>query len=132
MKWSPINSRTSVTLVNNTAKTERVTVPAGEVWEIDAVGFKNGDDVARAVAVTVVDSSNADYLYLANHSGLAAADRAQYPHSKGATDEPDHLLSYPLYVAGGNKIQFYFAAGGASTGGTGDAVILGRKWRVPV
>lgn len=128
--WSPLNYVGDVTLVNNTAKTERFTL-TGEEAIITAVGFMNGDDVARNVAVNLVTSANAHILYIGNYSGLAAADYAQYPHSKGATDEADHLRASHIPVANGNKIQFYFAAGGASTGGTGKIYVVGWKRRLP-
>lgn len=107
----------SITLVNNTAKTEDITVPAGKRWVILSGKICNPDNVARAVSVTHYDSSLNILERIVNARSLAANGEIAFP-SEGLSALSENNMETPIIAVATDVIRFYYATGGASAGGT--------------
>lgn len=124
-------STTSITVTNNTAKTQDITVPADEKWVIETIKTVNPDDVARVIGGNLYLTSSKSILITALFSQSANANvRVQYP---SLTVSTIYNWMIPELVLGpGMTLSFTWAAGGASSGGT-DAdglVIMYRKLNI--
>lgn len=108
---------TSIVLVNNTAKTQFLTVPTGKAWMILGGIVHNGDDVARNVSVVIRTSSDVWLQVLYDATSVAAGAEKQFPTSDMA-DGSVGPSAYPVMAFSGEKVKFTYAAGGASAGGT--------------
>lgn len=117
------NLNTNVTLVNNTAKTQDITVPTGMRWYIFGGKVSNGDSVDRATYVRLQDGSANTILYLKSSATLAAGAEWNFPQHADNTSQIQGG-SYPLPALAGWVIRFYWAAGGASAGGTSQVSLL--------
>lgn len=124
---------TSITLANNTAKTEDNTVPANKRWLLLNIRITNPDDVTRTVTVYKykeaaktniikqwegVDIATTGAINLPKNQMLADANKgsnrahAEFPKQGDVCDA-------------GNTISVTWAAGGASSGGTdADGLVL--------
>ena len=109
----------SITLVNNTAKTEDVTVPSGERWLLLNVKMCNGDDVNRDVACDIYKESLKTnllrrlFLYAAVPS---TKDRLWPSWPSGGTSGSALFLPHLIVLDVGNTISCTWETGGASTG----------------
>lgn len=111
---------TSVTLVNNTAKTIDTVVPASEKWQLLNIKVVNCDDVARNV--TVIHYKEAAKTNLVKVFGyiaaLGAAGVFNMPSSTTAISDKLTFWTAPQILHAGETISVIWAAGGASTGAT--------------
>jgi len=110
-------NRTQVVFVNNTAKTVNITVPAGERWFLLWGKIINADDVARNCSVAIYDVDNAIIGTLRELAALAASGYELLKTVPGTISLLDP--SNPVILEAGDYVNFYWAAGGASAGGTG-------------
>lgn len=115
----PEASITSITLVNNTAKTQDITVPTDSMWLIQTIKATNPDDVQRTTYIRLYNESAKTNL-IANliAAALNATQELYYPNSTTASTQCPNALGQGLLLAGGMTISVTWAAGGASTGGT--------------
>lgn len=138
----PAPSVTSITLVNNTAKTQSLAslIPAGFIGEILSIKITNPDNVGRDVTVWIEDASGNEIFFLLAGQALAAGIRAQFPNTWVTTTVGDGRADggggkgKPALLFAGDVVKVLWAAGGASAGGT-DAdglVVKVRYWREPV
>jgi len=113
-------SVTSVTLANNTAKTQDVTVPDDTVWAVQSMQMGNPDNVARACYIKIYKTSSKTIklLDLVSHGAVAAGSALIYPNLDTGSYNKACNLGYPLVLKAGYTIEFTWAAGGASAGGT--------------
>lgn len=118
-----LSNHADVTLVNNTAKTEIVTVPTGVRWYVFCGKVYNGDDVQRTCRVTVTDASD-EVLMKCLDFAVGATDEAFFPNMDDVGANQLGGAGYPFPLAAGWKIKFSFAAGGASAGGTAEIVLI--------
>lgn len=114
-----LDNETDVTLVNNTAKTETITVPTGKRWKILSAKLNNADNVNRDCSIQVTDPSNNVHTILVPTTTVAANGILYFPSA-------DHDTTGGCYAQGSSlpivnqfeKIKFVWAAGGASAGGS--------------
>lgn len=107
---------TSITLVNNTAKTELVTVPAGKQWILLAVKMSNIDDVNRVLSLNVwKESAKTNFLRTLQKASVAQNASMLWPTGESTTDETNIFCL--VLLAAGNTLECVYAAGGASAGG---------------
>lgn len=124
---------TSVTLANNTAKQNLITVPANTIWVLQSLKVTNPDDVNRVITIILYKEAALTNIIagLASET-VATTARLQIPHNTpGNTVEFNHNIK-DMVLGPGNTIWINWAAGGASAGGT-DAdgqVIFYRKFTV--
>lgn len=109
-------NKTSVVLVNNTTKTEDITVPAGEEWTVLSGRTHNNDNVARNCSVICYDSAAVETSTLHTDAALGAGANIQFPRANYAAAE--NPLHAPLVLEATDYVRFTFTAGGASAGGT--------------
>ena len=120
---------TSVTLVNNTAKTEDVTVPANKKWLLLWLKVENPDDVNRLVTVNIWNESGKTTRILARllYATVSNGQRAHWPLNLSGTNDDtmfNHAWS-PVVLDAGDTIEVIWGAGGASTGATdADALVI--------
>lgn len=111
---------TSVTLVNNTAKTIDTTVPDGKRWLLLNVRMNNPDDVARTERIWIYkEAAKTNFLRELLDSSINASAGGSFP-SNEMSDVVDMQARGlpPIILSAGNTIQAYWGAGGASSGGT--------------
>lgn len=110
---------TSVVLVNDTAKTIDLLVPAGKYWIILDIKAINGDDVARNILISkYLEAAATNLIGVLYDAARNAGAHAYFPNMDNA-NYPRHVASSPAELAiGGNIIRITWAAGGASTGAT--------------
>lgn len=104
----------AVPLVNNTIKELELTVPAGKRWFLMGGYFTNGDDVARNSSVSITDGTDT-ILWL--RASSAMADGATYLYPTTVASNSNIMPTGMFVLDAGWTIKFYWAAGGASTGG---------------
>lgn len=111
------DSVTSITLANNTAKTQDKSVETDTLWVVENIKITNPDDVQRNVRIEVYKEAAKTNLicYLKGTTTLAAGATLNIPTKATASTEEGVL---PMTLGPGNTISVYWAAGGASTGGT--------------
>jgi len=117
---------TEGTLVNNTALTITITVPNDEVWIYYGGYVRNGDDVMRAVQVELLNQSNIRIMWLFPATNLDALDSVNVSGNLSSNFIPQ----LPLLLKPGWKIKFFFASGGASSGGTATVCVFVEKFKV--
>lgn len=117
----PVDNLTSVVLLNNTAKTIDITVPAGKKWMFDFITLGNPDDVLRNVNVLLFKEAAKTNTYGFMRSGNIAAgvnvNIGIFIPSTGETRLTLHSSMRVVYPAGVTW-NFIWSAGGASAGGT--------------
>lgn len=109
---------TSITLVNNTAKEELVTVGAGLIWILLGIKAHNIDDVNRVVSIEIYNEAAKTSLLevLDSETVTATTGRLQWPNSTiNVTIESN--LFHPVILTAGQTIRVNWATGGASAGG---------------
>lgn len=112
-------ARGSVTLANNTAKSEVLEVPAGKRWLVYGIMMHNGDDVARDLKAYITDGDGNFLMGLGYANGVSAGSRSNITEfiqtSAGYYAPP---VARPFPIKSGNKLVLRWDAGGTSTGGT--------------
>ena len=110
------NRDAAVVLVNNTAKTHNVAVPAGKRWFLIGGMATNGDDVDRTLTISITDGTNI-IAYIQQATTLTATTGVVvYPNTLA-------VATRLIFPEGGFpmsptwQVRFVWAAGGASTGG---------------
>lgn len=123
-----VTSINSVTVANNTAKSETFTVPDDTVWVVDSIRAVNPDDVARDIYIrwfkeSALTNKISNLMFGASGAGgdivwpNTAAIGASY------NENPPSIV-----MSAGETIEIYFAAGGASTGGTlANSIVIHRR-----
>jgi hypothetical protein len=123
---------TSLTLVNNTAKTIDIPVPTGKLWVLHILKVVNADDVGRTIEVVVykeaaktniiailISAWPVDPLGTAAYTDTFIWPVADHFYSTNAKSNLTMLLTE------GNVISITINAGGASSGGTdADGIVI--------
>jgi len=117
-----VDNLTSVVLVNNTAKTIDITVPANRRWVLYFIKAVNNDDVNRNITVSLYKEAAKTNL-LANlgykAAVLANGGSITIPsHVPAAIESLNINAAFPLPLDHGHTISVTWATGGASTGST--------------
>ena len=112
---------TSLTLVNNTAKTVDITVPADKRWKFNMLKVVNVDNVNRAVTFTLYkEVGKTNIIQILWTKTVTAGAALVWPLA--ATPAADNTMPFPmtdgLIMNAGNTISIVFATGGASAGAT--------------
>ena len=121
-----IDNFTEVTLVSDTDKLQTLKVPPGKRWLLFFGAIYNGDSVNRACAVTIYNSAGKQLASLFSGS-ITTLKVGFFPSVATASGDANQIqICGPLPVKEGDYIEFYYAAGGASAGGTAyfTAVVL--------
>jgi hypothetical protein len=110
---------TSVTLVNNTAKTVLITVPSDTVWVIQSIRVTNPDNVTRDTYLRLwkevgMTTKIANLYYAA----LNTVTDFMYPNPNAVGNTYMEQPAENLVLGPGMTLEIYYAAGGASAGGT--------------
>ncbi|MFH1327294.1 MAG: hypothetical protein ABIH76_00340 [Candidatus Bathyarchaeota archaeon] len=110
---------TSVTLVNNTAKTEDVTVPQGERWLLLGAKLANPDDVARVVGIDIYkEAAKTNLLRQLFQFSANASTSRQWPSWPSGSTSGSCTFQFALVILdAGNTLKCFWEAGGASAGG---------------
>ena len=113
--------RTSITLVNNTALTIDVEVPAGEKWLLLFAKMANFDNVTRVCSISQFEeAAKTNLIKGVTVRTLAAAGRMQFPGHPSAIADLSQTYQflgwYMLILDAGEVLQFAWGAGGASAG----------------
>lgn len=122
----PFQDPTSVALVNNTAKTIDVTVPAGKKWVLLAIKMMNPDDVARVLDINKwKEAAKTTEIARLENISLGAGGIIHWPNTD-ATSVIRTTASNPAEImSAGNTLEFQWASGGASTGATdADGIVI--------
>lgn len=110
---------TSITLVNNAAHTEDISVPSGKRWKLISIKMINCDNVARDLSIVVYkEAAKSNLLF---QLVAATSVNANYPLHWPCfiTGLVDAIYWYfDCILTGANKISCIWAAGGASSGAT--------------
>lgn len=109
---------TEFALGNNDNVHAIITVPPGKRWFLFGGAILNGDDVNRACSVLLLNEDDKIIGAIFLSQTINAGVRAYYPNTVSSVLHIGHG-AYPLPLAAGWQIDAYFAAGGASSGGTG-------------
>lgn len=112
-----VREKITVTLVNNTTKTEIRTVPAGKRWLIVGGWLHNGDDVARGCYVQAKDAASVGIGYFRKDSSMPAGDKNRFPNFSDNDQYSFDHTCYPVSLNAGELVVFGWAAGGVSAGG---------------
>ena len=111
------SSITSITLVNNTSKTQDIVVPSDCVWVLESVRFTNPDNVDRSVNVKIFkEAAKTNELAFLFSATVTAGSVGHYPAV--ASNVVLGHTGYPLTLGAGYVISVTWAAGGVSAGGT--------------
>jgi hypothetical protein len=109
---------TSVTLVNTTAKTVDITVPAGKRWMLIGIKASNPDDVNRIITIRKYKEAakTNEIKTMASSTVTATTGKQQWPSGAG-TDAETQRQVYEVAEAG-NTYSVTWSDPGASSGGT--------------
>jgi len=129
-----INEVTSVTLVNNTAKTVDFTVPSFIRVIIKSIKVTNPDDVDRVVTFNLfLEAGKTNNLaFLQSASVGAGFNPLHWPTLDSGTTLMRKVFSPGLLMNPGNTISVVWAAGGVSAGGVdadGHVIRFLRMWQ---
>lgn len=115
----------SVTLVNNTAKTQDISVPTDTEWCIESIKMANGDNVDRNGTILLYQtSSKTNLIAYILFATITAGAQIMIPNnddlgSAMANNKQQWILG------AGETLSFIWAAGGASAGATdADAIVI--------
>lgn len=109
-------AETSITLVNNTAKTQDVSVPTDTIWHVQNIKVVNADDVARAVTIAIYKTSSKNILIgQCYFVSVSAGGLLNVPNNQANTAFMNAWAN-GLTLPAGTTISITWAAGGASTG----------------
>jgi hypothetical protein len=114
----PYASITSITLVNNTSKTQDITVPTDTLYYLQSIKATNPDDVARTITIALYnEAAKTNKILVLLSTSIGAAGEINWPSSvTGSVAQsglPNKLLLGPFMT-----ISVTWSAGGASAGGT--------------
>jgi len=119
---------TSVTLVNNTAKTIDTTVPTGKKWRLLNIKATNPDDADRNIQAKIwKEAAKTNYLAFLGLAGVSAslAETFHVPNHFMDATNMKYLNRKDFFLDEGNTIEVVWATGGASTGATdADGLII--------
>jgi len=123
-----VTSVNAVTVVNNTGKTEKFTVPDDTVWVVDSIRAVNPDDVARDIYIRWwKESALTNKISNLSYGGAGAGGDIVFP-SVSSIGVAYNENPTPIVMGAGETIEVYFSAGGASTGGTlANGVVIHRR-----
>lgn len=109
---------TSVTLVNNTAKTVVATVPDRKRWILLSVKAVNADDVTRTITINVYkEAAKTNLLRCLAYAACPTVTSLVWPNPYSASVEWSKTMWWcDVILAEGNTIEVIWGAGGASTG----------------
>jgi len=110
---------TSITLVNNTKKTEDVTVPQGERWLLLNVKMANNDDVTRDIRCTIYKEAAKTNMirHLMFYAAVPTNAYRQWPSwPSGGTSGSATFQNALVILDSGNTLDCIWEAGGASAG----------------
>jgi len=115
----------SLTLANNTAKTNNYTVPDDTLWVLQSVRMTNPDDVQRTINMRLYKTSaKTSEIGLLSSVAAAAGAAIMYPNT-GSGSATFLVPRENLVLFAGNTLEITWAAGGASSGGTdADGVVI--------
>lgn len=128
-----VDNEATTTLANNTAATRTVTVPTLVNAELHGGHLVNADDVTRVLSVHVDDGAQVLVRCIQEESTPTLID-AVYPPNL-PDDNPERILAggaYPFPLSPGDRVQFTWAAGGVSAGGTARSSAVWKEWIVAV
>jgi len=115
----------SVTLVNNTKKTIKKTVPVYKKWLVFGALIHNPDDVARGCQIRCLRTDNESFgNMLAWNTTINAGDKIRVPNPSQNSQYEFAPASYPIILSEGEVIEFTWEAGGASSGGSSNLTVL--------
>jgi len=125
---------TSITLVNNVAKTQDTTVPTGERWILLSIKVTNIDDVIRSTEIDKwKEAAKTSRIKKYCKSNIAASGTMQWPKDSPISGDEQHWPSAPAEILDpGNTISVVWSAGGASAGGTDADGLVIEYLRFPI
>lgn len=110
---------TSVTLANNTAKQNLITVPANTIWVLQSLKVTNPDDVNRVITIILYKEAALTNIIASFASEtVATTARLQLPHNAPGANIEAFQDIRGMVLGPGATIWINWAAGGASAGGT--------------
>lgn len=117
-------SITSLTLVNNVAKTIDITVPTNKKWLLLGIKAANPDNVDRAINTQVFkEAAKTNLLSRLLSNSTATLVVIYWPSAVSV--QTSARAWHPRILEAGNVISTIWAAGGASAGGTdADGLII--------
>jgi len=118
-KGKIVQSVTSITLVNNTAKTVNVTVPSGKRWLLLSLKMGQPDNVQRTLTVDKYkEAAKTNFMGPLVTVGLGVGILQLWP-TNDAVHTIRNIACNPAEIMhDGNTLAITWAAGGASAGGT--------------
>lgn len=125
-RGSIVSNEADSTLVNNTALTRTITVPANARWKLYGGDVLNGDDVSRNLSVAVDDGTDRIFTYVVG-SALGVSARHAYPFDTGGSITELSAIG-PVPLVAGDRVRITWAAGGASAGGTAKSSANIEEW----
>lgn len=119
LRGKKVTSVTSITLANNTAKTVDKAPGIGKKWLLLGFKFTNPDDVARDVnVIKYKEAAKTNQIkVLFSESGIAASAYRQWPEA-ASNNLIQKRPPWPEILNEAETLEFAWAAGGASAGGT--------------
>ena len=115
-----VNNYAEGVLVNNTALQRIITVPSDTFWLVSGGFMQNGDSVTRTCRVNMEDASTNVILRIADDT-VATTDLMALPNNKA---DKYNFGGGLIFAAAGYRFNFYWTAGGASTGGTSKSSLV--------
>lgn len=107
----------SITLVNNTAKTDDSTVPDGYYWILQSITAKNPDSVQRTITIKIyTTAAKTQMVAMLCAAATPAGSWVTVPNQ--VTAVATLLNFHDLVLPPGYTIETVWATGGASAGGT--------------
>jgi len=117
-QWVKKNNVTSITLVNDTAKTQDVTVPSGKRWRLLWCKQTNPDSVTRNLYAKLYDASDNDLGFIISANAVTSGLEHAFPCRSHAGWDEISAESSEIWLDAGEYIRFTWDKGGTSTGGT--------------
>lgn len=108
----------SITLVNNTQKTQDFSVATDCIYELIAIKATNPDDVARVVTIELFkEVAKTNHIATLGSGSVNAGSRLSWPGNSVSAAQ-NWLQPRPCLLGPNWTIRVTWAAGGASAGGT--------------
>ncbi len=126
LDWTGDQGAEDVILVNNTTKDYRVTVPQGEEWDVLGGLIHNADDVGRNCSVQAFAQGGTELATFELYGLRGAGSYWSFPRNNQIAKETPR---YPVRMKVGDYVRFYWAAGGASTGGTAKIKLIKKIFK---
>lgn len=111
---------TSVTLVNTTAKTIDIEVPAGKRWILLCIRAVNGDDVTRQITVKKYkEAAKTNLIASLVDSSVPTLNPTHFPNSVTGVFKRREVAASPAeMLVAGNTVEVFWSDPGASAGST--------------